>query len=400
MQWQPGYRNAPWYWQRRHQNPFAPGGGTRDDQIRWIQNFLNSILNQNLPVDGVMSPATRTAVRNFQQRYGLPATGYVGPQTQQALVATASSDSGMQIEPGGDITGSAATDQGVDAANAPGGVVVSAPPQNPPAADADARELLEEYGLPTGEFGFESEFENWESALSPEYESYPGASEYEFNQETAGNPLANETNGNGLREGDPQIIDLTAQADKSRRLSTRHPNKVWALVLHQMACCSRVADPLKRFLKMAPHFAILPDGRILQLHPILSLTGASNGFNPGSVAVEFAGNFPDTRGNWWHGDENGRNQVTPAQIEAGRYLVRYLIRTMGLKEILAHRQSSGTRDNDPGPDIWYHVGQWAIDNLGLSDGGPGFKTGSGKPIPDVWRKWGQVKPQPELEFSY
>src|SRR6185369_7843790 len=39
MQWQPGYRNAPWYWQRRHQNPFAPGGGTRDDQIRWIQNF-------------------------------------------------------------------------------------------------------------------------------------------------------------------------------------------------------------------------------------------------------------------------------------------------------------------------------------------------------------------------
>jgi len=167
-----------------------------------------------------------------------------------------------------------------------------------------------------------------------------------------------------------------------------------------MACCSRVADPLKRFLKMAPHFAILPDGRILQLHPILSLTGASNGFNPGSVAVEFAGNFPDIKGHWWHGEENGRNQVTPAQIEAGRYLVRYLIRTMGLKEILAHRQSSGTRDNDPGPDIWYHVGQWAIDNLSLSDGGPGFQTGSGKPIPNAWRTWGQAKRQPELEFSY
>jgi outer membrane protein OmpA-like peptidoglycan-associated protein len=198
---------------------------------------------------------------------------------------------------------------------------------------------------------------------------------------------------------DSRIIDLTAKADKSQRFSTRDPKKVYALVLHQMACCFKVKDPLTRFLKMAPHFAILPDGRILQLHPILSLTGASNGFNPGSVAVEFAGNFPDTRGKWWHGAENGQNQVTPAQIEAGRYLVRYLMRTMGLKVIVAHRQSSGTRDNDPGPDIWYHVGQWAIDTLGLKDGGPAFKTGTGNPIPDLWRTWGKAKPQPELEFS-
>jgi hypothetical protein len=186
MQWQPGYRNAPGYWRRWNQNPFAPGAGTRDDQIRWIQHFLNRILNQNLPVDGVMSPATRIAVRNFQQRYGLPATGYVGPQTQQALVATASSDSGMQIEPGGDTPDSAAANQGVDASNAPGGVVVGAPPQNPPPAadaDADARELLEEYGLPTGEFGFESEFENWESESYPEYESFPMSPQAEFEME-------------------------------------------------------------------------------------------------------------------------------------------------------------------------------------------------------------------------
>ena len=179
----------------------------------------------------------------------------------------------------------------------------------------------------------------------------------------------------------------------------RDPKKVHALVLHQMACCFKVKDPLTRFLKMAPHFAILPDGRILQLHPILALTGASNGFNAGSVAVEFAGNFPDTRGKWWHGPQNGMNKVTPAQIEAGRYLVRYLISTMGLKTILAHRQSSGTRDNDPGPDIWFNVGQWAIDTLGLKDGGPGFKVGRGKAIPDVWRKWGEAKPQPELEVG-
>ena len=102
---------------------------------------------------------------------------------------------------------------------------------------------------------------------------------------------------------------------------------------------------------MAPHFAILPDGRILQLHPITAYTWASNGFNKGSVAVEFAGNFPNTRGKWWNEKEAGKNQVTKEQIEAGRYLVRHLIRTMGLTHILAHRQSSATRENDPAPHL-------------------------------------------------
>ena len=149
MQWQPGYRNASWYWQRRHQNPFAPGGGSRDDQIRWIQHFLNRILNQNLPVDGVMSPDTRTAVRNFQQRYGLPATGYVGPQTQQALVATT-----QQLpEPDAPV---ASGDSGAP------------PPIEPPQATTES-ELFEFF--PQGEFSdneFESfsDHENWQSELN------------------------------------------------------------------------------------------------------------------------------------------------------------------------------------------------------------------------------------------
>ncbi len=240
--------------------------------------------------------------------------------------------------------------------------------------------------------GFESEFAGeWQGQLNhrnPSFQRYPTP---EFEKEAFGAAFEFGVGSNGQAAGDSRIIDLTSQADKRRRIRTRDPKKVYALVLHQMACCFNVKDPLKRFLKMAPHFAILPDGRILQLHPILSLTWASNGFNAGSVAVEFAGNFPVIRGKWWHGGENGRNQVTQAQIEAGRYLVRYLIRTMGLKVIVAHRQSSGTRDNDPGPDIWYHVGQWAIDTLGLSDGGPGFKIGSGSAIPDSWRTWGRGK---------
>jgi hypothetical protein len=185
------------------------------------------------------------------------------------------------------------------------------------------------------------------------------------------------------------IVDLTAGSDKSVRKGARDMTKVRALVLHQMACCFQRKQPLRDYLGLKAHFAILPDGRILKIHPLEQLIWASNGFNAASVAVEFAGNFPDVRGRWWQGDKYGRNRVTPAQIEAGRRLVRHLVRTIGLHTVLAHRQSSATRENDPGPDIWSGVGQWAVDTLGLKDGGPGFKVGNGHPIPDAWRTWGR-----------
>jgi hypothetical protein len=197
------------------------------------------------------------------------------------------------------------------------------------------------------------------------------------------------------------IIDLTAQADRSVRKGTRDPKTVYALVLHQMACCFTPKDPLKRFLGIGAHFAITHDGRILQLHPVSALVWASNGFNNRSVAVEFAGNFPSTRGKWWKGETYGMNRPTAAQITAGRQLIRHLIQTIGLTHVLAHRQSSGTRENDPGPDIWFDVGQWAVSTLGMKDGGPNFKIGTGNAIPDEWRTWGSRRPAvtPEIGFD-
>jgi hypothetical protein len=190
--------------------------------------------------------------------------------------------------------------------------------------------------------------------------------------------------------GSAGIIDLTDKADKSVRHGMRPAAQVKALVLHQMACCRNRKNALTDYLKIGSHFAIMADGRILQLHPEAAMVWASNGFNHGSVAVEFAGNFPNIKGKWWKGDKYGKDRPTPQQLEAGRYLVRYLIKTMGLTHILAHRQSSNSRENDPGPEVWYHVGQWAVENLGLKDGGPGFKLpNNGNPIPDEWRNWGR-----------
>src|SRR5258705_3685861 len=76
-----------------------------------------------------------------------------------------------------------------------------------------------------------------------------------------------------------RIIDLTASSDKSLRKDKRDPKTVYALVLHQMACCFKPKDPLKRFLNINSHFAIAADDHILQLHPITELLWSSNGFN-------------------------------------------------------------------------------------------------------------------------
>jgi len=197
----------------------------------------------------------------------------------------------------------------------------------------------------------------------------------------------------------PRIEDRTGLADKSHRKGRRDPQKLNALVLHQMACCHRRKEG--GYDTIGSHFAILADGRILQMHPIEALVYASNGFNARSVAVEFAGNFPSIRGKCWKAKEHGCQQLSQAQVDAGRYLIEHLRKIINLKYIFAHRQSSATRENDPGPDIWYHVGQWALDKYGLSDGGPGFRItysakakasikglGDGQPIPDEWRTWG------------
>ncbi len=169
--------------------------------------------------------------------------------------------------------------------------------------------------------------------------------------------------------------------------SPRKQAVVDSIVLHHMAY--NIGNDLKDYRKVGAHYAVMADGQVGQLYDDLDFLNASNGFNPRSVAIEFAGNFPTLSYHWWKDKKRtipDRCYLTPAQIRAGRCLLATLkARLPGIRYVYAHRQSSGSRENDPGPDVWFNIGQWAIDNLNLTDRLPRTHIGSGQPIPDSWR---------------
>lgn len=73
------------------------GGLKSSDYIRWAQSSLNKILRLNLKIDGVVGPKTRSAIRSFQQKQGLVATGDLDGRTENALRYFSSTH--LQVKP-------------------------------------------------------------------------------------------------------------------------------------------------------------------------------------------------------------------------------------------------------------------------------------------------------------
>ena len=125
------------------------------------------------------------------------------------------------------------------------------------------------------------------------------------------------------------------------------------------------------------HFVILPNGTALQVRP---LTAEVAGPMPArAVQIEIVGDFPSERGRG--GSEVPRVQ----QLRAGRDLILWLhavLLPQPLRHVHAHRQLTRIGHfNCPGPHIWFNVGCWARDQLGLSSA---TTSGAGLPIPEDW----------------
>lgn len=166
---------------------------------------------------------------------------------------------------------------------------------------------------------------------------------------------------------------------------TRDPATVDGIVLHQTGF-ARGPEP-SDYDGVTAHFIVTPTGRCAQIHPVERVLYAANEFNTRTVSIEFVGNFPSVRHRWWKGAPP--TYLSRAQVESGKALLAHLRASYPqLRFIHGHIQSKGeARGNDPGPDLWCTVGEFAIRELGMILDHNIHKVYDGLPIPESWRTW-------------
>lgn len=187
--------------------------------------------------------------------------------------------------------------------------------------------------------------------------------------------------------------------DKGKSKGSRNWSKITGITIHQTAVPFGT-DP-KRMLNIPVHGATLKDGSIVLLHSPTAYLWHGNSFNRHDIGIEVScracgiDGVPETL--WLpkkYKDLEGEQRLAKAteatdqQLEATRQLVKYYVDLVAenggeIKYIHAHRQSSKTKISDPGSRIYKGVNKWAIEELGLSAGPPGWSSG-GSAIPDAW----------------
>lgn len=201
---------------------------------------------------------------------------------------------------------------------------------------------------------------------------------------------------------DPEWHDLRGEPrTKSRGESkgTRDWSKIKGITLHQTAV-DFGTNP-RRLLNVPVHGATLRDGAIVLLHEPTAYMWHAHTFNKQDIGIEVSCRAAGIEGlgsSLWLPKkfkklkddarlEHAR-EATDEQLESTKELVRYYVALVAenggkIEFIHAHRQSSKSRVSDPGSRIWKAVGVWAIEELGLSSGPPGWKAG-GTALPDAW----------------
>lgn len=200
------------------------------------------------------------------------------------------------------------------------------------------------------------------------------------------------------RTWDPQVPGGVFEHVRSRTI-----REVTGIVLHQTACV--MGERPERYLNTGAHFVCTRGGQRLRLHDVTDRIVSANGFNARCVSIECDGIYPGDDSNqaraiattWDDPTTKIREQPmvpTLALIAVARGTIRAIVREVRaaggeVKYLFAHRQSSETRENDPGACLWREVAIPMIAELGLNVPTPSFDPrtfaiDSGRPIPTCW----------------
>lgn len=195
------------------------------------------------------------------------------------------------------------------------------------------------------------------------------------------------------------LLDRRQFAGTHMDMGPRTWSDVKGWCLHQTACRLSSSKDVARCDKIGAHWVVYPSGLKIQLHDIERMIVHGNGWNHQTIGIEIDGLFAGIEGDpktVWDDPSTAIHEradtITPEQIQAVKDIIyhdRALIIAHGFSPtvIVAHRQASGDRENDPGSKVWQQIAIPLLAELHLSDGGPGFALHDGqggKPIPEAW----------------
>ena len=188
-----------------------------------------------------------------------------------------------------------------------------------------------------------------------------------------------------------EIVDrrkFAAQRHHGYPVRSRSLTKVTGVCLHQTAC--NMGSRPERYDGTGSH-VVVAGRKVIWLHDWTHRVVAANGWNDATVSIEvnglYAGIEGDQRTVWDDPSTPTREQASSLSEEtaqATREVLRWMKRTIpNLNVVVAHRQASGDRRNDPGEAIWKRVAIPARDELGLVTP-DGFTMSDGLRIPEAW----------------
>ncbi len=206
-----------------------------------------------------------------------------------------------------------------------------------------------------------------------------------------------------LPSGMPQIKPGAAFHDRRATAGQVHAGqkakgRSWktttGICLHQTAC--HMGERPARYDNTGAHVIVTRMGQVIWLHNFDKIIAAANGWNTQTVSIEVDGLYAGVEGRistvWDDPSTPFREQpqeLTDAAVDATCDVIRWIYSEATasgavMRALVAHRQASESRRNDPGSAIWQRVALPMAKELGLSDGGIGFKLPGGYAIPEEW----------------
>lgn len=190
------------------------------------------------------------------------------------------------------------------------------------------------------------------------------------------------------------LFDLREKANRRNDRGPRKWSQITGVTLHQTACL--LAENPQRMLNVGAHLVTGQKGQLWWLHGFDRIVWHGNGWNSSCVGIEMNGLFPGLKGQMstvWDDPSTARreqpNPVTNELVEVTKNAVRWICGEVArhggrVTHLVAHRQSSTSRQNDPGQEPWERVALPLMSELGLTSGPVGHKIGAGRAIPEQW----------------